>query len=346
MKRSKKVISIMAIVALLVSGSGLTRSANASSFTSASDRLSTSATGTAATHNFSFVNKTAMAAGDYVDITLPVDFGDINLATDITCSNGNRSLVSPTVARCTMPAGLAADSTTTVAIANVTNPVYEGSQTIGIQSIDISNSNAVLDRAEVMVAVIGQVTINVTVRPTLTFTISPLSSSTPVNGATTTLSSATTTLNFGTLEVGTSSIMGQKLRVTTNADYGFKVTVEQNQNLTSNNGSDINSFKDSVTSVTAQAWTSPTGVLDNFATYGHMGVTTNDSTLSQDQFGSDQWKGFSGVNPMEVMWHDGPADGASSTKGMADIAYRIQISPLQEAGDYTNILTYIATPIY
>ena len=50
--------------------------------------------------------------------------------------------------------------------------------------------------------------------------------------------------------------------------------------------------------------------------------------------------------PQEVMYHGGPADGSMQDKGSVEVAYRIQITALQEAGDYTNTLTYVATPTY
>ncbi len=197
-----------------------------------------------------------------------------------------------------------------------------------------------------MVAIVDNIDVSATVAATLTFEIRPLATTTPINGATTTAASATTSLAFGTLQVGTSSIMGQELRVTTNADSGYTVTVEQDSNLTSAGGSDIDAFANGATSTPA-AWAAPAGTLDSEATYGHFGLTTDDATGGGTQdFTSSKWRGLDNNVPVAVMYHNGPADGSTQDKGMAKVAYRIQISALQEAGDYTSVLTYIATPVY
>jgi hypothetical protein len=49
---------------------------------------------------------------------------------------------------------------------------------------------------------------------------------------------------------------------------------------------------------------------------------------------------------MEVMYNGSPSDGSTQNVGLAKVAYRVQISALQEAGDYTNTLTYTVTPTY
>jgi hypothetical protein len=46
------------------------------------------------------------------------------------------------------------------------------------------------------------------------------------------------------------------------------------------------------------------------------------------------------------MYNNGPADGSSANSGKVQVAYGVQISTLQAAGDYTNTLTYTATPSF
>lgn len=44
---------------------------------------------------------------------------------------------------------------------------------------------------------------------------------------------------------------------------------------------------------------------------------------------------------------NGPADGSTAHQGRTRVGYKIQIGSLQEAGtDYTNTLTYVATPTF
>jgi hypothetical protein len=179
-----------------------------------------------------------------------------------------------------------------------------------------------------------------------------------VNGVPTTGSTTATAIPFNTLDVSASSTLGQQLKVITNADDGYSVTVEQDHELLSNSGSNINSFdnsQDGTGSTTPHAWNSPTGLLDIYNTYGHMGLTTDDADLSTvsgggfaagADFTSSKYAGLNATNTMIIMAHNGPADGSTQNKGLAKVAYSIRITALQEAGDYTNTLTYICTPQY
>ena len=53
------------------------------------------------------------------------------------------------------------------------------------------------------------------------------------------------------------------------------------------------------------------------------------------------------TSPVEVFKNNGPADGTTQNIGTAKVGYKVEISPLQEAGsDYTATLTYVATPVF
>jgi hypothetical protein len=124
--------------------------------------------------------------------------------------------------------------------------------------------------------------------------------------------------------------------------------------MTSDSGSTINSFnnsQDGTGSTTPGAWAGPSNILDITNTYGHMGMTSDDETLSGgDDFNATgaeaYYVGFNATDPVEVMYHTGPADGSTPNKGLANVAYTTEITELQEAGDYENTLTYICTPQY
>ncbi len=317
--------------------------AKAASLTDASDTLSDSDVGaTAVTNTLDFTTGVALVATDYIEVTFPSAFGDV-LVANITCPAGTTKTAQSTEkARCTSDAGTAAGALTVIVVLD--NPSSAGSQIVNISTK--TSGDVEIETVDVMVAIIDDVTVTATVSSTLTFEINPLPSGTDVNGTATTLSSATTTLAFGTLVNGVSTILGQQLRVITNADDGFTVTVEQDHNLISESGSDIDSFDDG-TVVAPKAWEAPTGTLDSEETYGHMGLTSEDGTLTAgDDFGANLWQGFNGTAVTEVMYHNGPADGSTAEKGLTQVAYQIQISALQEAGDYTNTLTYICTPTF
>jgi hypothetical protein len=344
MLKTKKIVSILIILSMSLLTIGTVPIANAASMTSAKDTLSTSVPSAAATHTVTFRPWVNLAVGDYYDVTLPAAFGTFT-DTAITCpTDTNRSYPGVRVARCTATAPVTA-ATSTITIVGVTNPVAEGSQTIAITSYK-AGGLTLNETANPMVAIINNVVITAGVPSTLTFAISPLLSAVNVNGSATTIGSATTTLAFGNLVVATPAIIGQDLKVTTNADNGFSVTVQQNQNLTNSGGSTIDAFKNG-TPPAPEIWSGPTGTLDVPTTYGHMGLTSDDPSLATgDYFGANLWTGFNGATPIEVLYHDGPADGLTAGKGEAKVAYQVQISALQEAGDYTNTLIYIATPIF
>jgi hypothetical protein len=349
MRKHKKLIALMIILSVITS-SGLVAPAKAASITNAFDRLDDSHPGVTTKHNITYVTHSTLAVGESIKITLPVDFSAIAATADFTCPNANFTKTledAGQTAVCTaINVPLTAPATSSIEIANIVNPNTEASYKINLATY---NGASLKEKIDVMVAIISNVSVFANVPSTLTFTILPLATSTDVNGATTTAASATTSIDFGNLIASTtySHIIGQELRVITNANYGFKVTVEQDQDLTSNTGSNIDSFQDGTAPVAPIAWTTPLGQLDVKNTYGHMGFTTDDGTLSNnDPYGNDKWMGFTGSTTQEVMYHTGAADGLAQDKGMVKVAYRIQISPLQEAGDYANVLTYVATPTY
>ncbi len=316
---------------------------NAASLTNAKDTLSDSDRSVAATHTIVFTHNTPLVLNEYFEVAMPLPFGDVTFGA-ITCpASMTASAPNTETARCTAT-GAVASGSKTIILTGITNPAAAGSQSINVSSHQAGGT--VIENVDVMVAIIDNVDVSASVSSALTFEIRPLATSTNVNGANTTRASATTTLAFGTLTVASTSIMGQELRVTTNAKNGYVVTVQQNQNLTSSGGSDIDSFVDG-TSTAPQAWAAPTGSLDAEWTYGHFGFTSDDGTLTAgDYFGTNLWKGFATSTPVEVLMHTGPSDGSTQDKGMAKVAYRIEITALQETGDYSNVLTYIATPTY
>ncbi len=188
-------------------------------------------------------------------------------------------------------------------------------------------------------------------------------------------------INFGVLDLGVMHTVAQDLRVVTNASEGYTVTVFQDQDLTSLQGDTINPFgewdeENNILSrwepSEATVWESPFADLDYPDSWSYFGFTSQDRSLEYDggyQCGSEYtegtdnsyfsrsdviaaedlenvWAGFDGSTPEAVMCHVGPSDGETENVGMTRVGYSIEISPLQPAGQYTNTLTYIATPTF
>ncbi|PLX27098.1 hypothetical protein C0583_05130 [Candidatus Parcubacteria bacterium] len=353
-KRNKKIIALGLLIAMFTLYGVLPLPEKASavnSFTSASATLSDSDFNEVATTTISVTTASSIPAGGTVTADFHTDF-DMTSA-DATCSGGCVAGVAGQVVTCTY-AGLVATSTTiTITVFDAVNPVDDGDRTITVQS---QGGGEIKDRIVLMVYIIHDVLMTATVQPILEFTITGMASGSNVNGINCDETTTSTTTPFGTLDLNATSTVCQQLNVTTNAYEGYTVTVEQDQELTSDSGSNINSFNNSPNgtgSTTAQTWTSPTNTLDAYHTYGHMGLTSDDQDLNSlggyNDFynsGTPLYAGLSGTSPMPIMHHNGPSDGSTQNIGLAHVAYSVEIASLQEAGDYENTLTYIATPTF
>ncbi len=333
----------------------------AASLTNVSDTLSTSAPSSAAVHTISFKTPTGIAAGQTITITFDNNFGSVAtiVAADVTwsgktlaatCSGTTWGLASAgqvvTLTSCTDT--VAANATITLTIGNshkITNPAATGSYKITI-------AGTMVDSGTAMVAIVNQVTMTASVDTSFTFTVSGVASGQANangdanNGGNTNVTTTSTTIPWGTLVAGTAKTARQDLTVATNATNGFAVTLQQNQDMTSSTGSSIHAFKDGAYTAAPTAWTAPANTLGNPSTYGHYGITSEDSDLNSDEFGTALYAG--NINtPRTIFSNSGPADGTSANIGATKIGFKIQISALQQAGnDYTNTLTYIATPTF
>jgi len=202
------------------------------------------------------------------------------------------------------------------------------------------------DSGRTRVATLDNVDVTAIVNTSFTFTVSGLATSSVVNGTSTTGSTTASTIPFGVLTAGEIKTLAQRLNVTTNARNGFVVTVEQDQNLLSSTGADIDGFRDGAYTNIPQAWGA--APINNIAlenTWGHWGLTSDDD-LNTDEFGSALFVAAS-TTPRQIFSHSGPSDGTTNNIGSTTIGYQVQITALQEAGDdYSTTLTYIATPTF
>lgn len=344
LKRQKFIVAIV-MFSLVTMYGFVPAVGEAASLDTARDTISDSdLSATAVTHTIFASTTQALAAGGYFEVNFDSNITGINSA-NLTCPGAGVAGGSGQIITCTYAAGLAAGPYT-MTLTGAVNPAAIGSYIVHIRTR--TAGNAEIEHSTVRIAIVNDVVVTATVEATLTFFIGGLATTSEVNGTLTTGSSTSQALAFGTLEVATTSTLGQQLRVTTNAYYGYSVTVFQDHNLLANNGADIDSFQLGVAaSTTAAAWSVPTGVLGSENTYGHFGVASDDATLTGgDAFPAGQWKGFDNTDPIQVMYHTGPADGSTDDIGSSTVAYRIEINALQEAGDYSNTLTYICTPTY
>lgn len=370
------------IVAVLLWATGapiFLKSAKAASFTLVSDTLTDSDLGVTSGHRFQFTVQTTindLGGADTIVFNLAPD-GAAFTITDLDVADFTNESGLDVVSACGVGADdftLATTSSTftlttctgeevatstaiafTIASSTsiITNPAVNDDYRIHIESRNQGSASSILDQADTRVMILDDVLVTASVNTTFTFTVAGLASGTSVNGDTTSTSTSATAIGFGTLVPDTEVIAGQRLNVTTNAAGGFAVTVKQDQNLTSATGADIDPFLNGNGQATPIAWTQPANTLGSENTYGHFGITSEDSTLNPagpngaDAFGTQLYAGNFSTSTLEVFYHNGPADGTTADIGETDVAYQIEIRSLQEAGtDYTATLTYVATPIF
>jgi hypothetical protein len=375
---SSKTIAILLAISLLLATFGFTMwtsNTQAASLTFVSDLLSDSDLGLTSNHTITFTSPTGIPDDDStVLITFPGEFNvstsTLAAATDIGVDHGAGPLgistggcvadpidasISGQDIQLTFCNGLGGDlgagGTTTIEIGShvsggvgdIINPLEAGSYEIVIAGTQTDN-------ASTRVVIIDDVLVTASVDTIFTFVINGLPAGVSVNGSPTTTAAASTatTLPFGTLAVGLSKTLAQNLQVNTNARNGFTVTLNQDQNLLSSTGADIDRFIDDAGTAVPVAWQGPAGTLGTETTYGHMGITSEDSTLvGGDDFGTDFWAGNFVNNAREVFYHDGPANGIAADQGSTTVGFQAEIMAFQEAGtDYQATITYVATPVF
>ena len=174
-------------------------------------------------------------------------------------------------------------------------------------------------------------------RTTLTFTIGGLASGVTTAGTTTTFATTDTSVPFGQIATTTEALGAQRLTVTTNANYGYTVYLNESQQLQS---AIYTTTIDKVSGTNA----SPAAFAIQGGSNGAYGYQTSDSSL-----GTGTTDRFSAANKFaqldstlrEVAYSTDPV-----TSEATDIVYKLKVGDLQEAGNYTTTLTYVATPVF
>lgn len=335
---------------------GYIKLVKADSLESAKDILSDSNLSASSSHTVVFDMSQDLDADDVIQVTFHTSFDNFASVSANCPTNSTASTTSSAetfqVTECVATGVISGASVATTTIYNLTNPSSDSATGYDVTITILDEGVTELEATQMRVYVIDEISVTATVDATLAFTVTGLSSGSTVNGVPTNSDGGAATSTFGTLPTTGSTTLAQRLNVTTNATNGFTVTVQQTDELTSGAGATINSFLDSPNdtgSTTPAVWASPSAALGHTNTYGHMGLTSSDDTLAGgggDPFANALFAGLNSTDLMEVMYHDGPANGTGNGTGQVDVAYGIEINALQEAGDYTSTITYICTPTY
>lgn len=370
---SQRVVATLVACAVVLASIGYYTTAQAANLVNVSDTLTDSDLNVVSNHTIAYTIPTGspgvLASGGTFTITFPAGFTMGSVAVtdiDLKIAGTDQTLVagaagagnwgytrSGQVMTFTAGSGVSAAATNAIEFQIGTNATFgsAGANRItnpnAVGSVELQMTAGTADSGRTRVAIIDNVLVSAIVDTTFTFTITGVATSTAINGVTTTGSTSPQVINYARLVAGpgNTEVLGQRLNVTTNADSGFVVTVEQDGNLQSSNGADIDSFTNGTNVNAPTAWLalSPNVSLEN--TWGHWGLTSDDD-LNASEFGSALFVAAS-TTPRQIFQHGGPADGTTNNIGSTTVAYKVEISALQEAADdYNTTLTYIATPTF
>lgn len=353
-------IAATAILAVILWSVGLPslRFAEAAAVTNYSDTLSTSEPSVAADHTIVFTLPSGVPNTGTISIDLSAFSGTSSIvASDITVATTSALTVGATcgavdvavgftldtlvLTMCSTAGGfVAANGTTTVQIGTGGNQLINPTALAGGYAIPLTTSAG--DSGETRVAILDTVQVTATVDTVFNFTVAGVAAGQTVNGTTTGTTTTATLIGFGTLQAGVATTGAQDLTVETNAANGFTVTVIADGMLTAGL-SDIDGFANGNYTSSPTAWSSPLGTVGSEETYGHWGLTSDDT----DYFPTAQTYVSASTTPVEIYTHDGPVNGATAGEGTTRVGYTVEISALQEAADnYTATLTYVATPVF
>ena len=348
-----RVVAMLVACATVLWSIGVYSTAQAANLTDVSDTLTDSGPSVTSGHDIKFTiptGSTLLNAGT-TTITFPAGFTGVNtvISGNLTVTvNGTPDPIGgflasgQTISFSGVSATATDDVRVVIADGKIINP---GTASTSYEIVVATPS----DTGKTRVAIVDYVEVTAIVDTTFNFVVAGLATSTAINGTSTTGATTPTQIPFGTLTADRIYTLGQQLSVTTNARNGFVVTVEQDGNLRSATLADIDGFSNGTYVNTPTAWSSPSDVLLNENTWGHWGLTSNDSDLNAGEFtggGGNKWVAAS-TTPRQIFSHTGSADGTTQDYGQVEVAYQVEITPLQEAADdYTTTLMYIATPTF
>lgn len=336
---------------------------------SASPSASTFAFNNLSSGNVS-VNFSAGASGCTFTVSAPT----------VTCDVTSSSIAAGTLVTILIGCSVQSGGNCTTQVPTLINPT-KSSQTAGtadIWKLNIRTTDGVtdLDTATLAVGVIESVTVRANIDPSLTFTISGINDGSAVNTGNTSgclqvettntgINSTATDVNLGTLANSPSAnnqkvgnISAQLLSVTTNAANGFVITATSSGHLRSAaSGYFIND------STTPQAFPSNGA---NFYGFHGCGLDTYNTDIGSTYWNTtasdtdcDSFNTGSSGNLCKYGWPTatGPITIASDTtgpvgnsliagNGLVSMSYAGGADAGVPPGQYTTIVTYVATPAF
>ena len=220
---------------------------------------------------------------------------------------------------------------------------------------NLDSTDAAIDSTTVEVATIESVLVTASVDPTINFSIGSLAVGSTACGNALDVTTTATTVPFGSLSIGSFIDLAQNLTVSTNADGGYVVSAIENDQMVM-----IGTTAPEIPDTPGDTTTASHTVTDewvNTATKGFgYSIENVDATTAAFEY-SDTTAGCDGVYCAKQF--AATADGGGelvpvtifSSTTVADnqnayVCYRAIVSATQEAGDYWNAITYLATATF
>lgn len=256
--------------------------------------------------------------------TPTVSISGFGSATGTGAYNSSTGVLTVTLSTATA----ASSSGVSVIVNGVTNP------SAGTFYVQVT-SNGSGDYGVMAAATVAQVVVTGTMDPSLSFTVTGVASgtSTATTGGqnTTTVTTTSTTLPFGHFNIAATNVAAQQISTTTNAAYGYTVTLQENQVLTDISASTI-------PNVTAGTWTTNT-------TTG-FGVNTTGGDTNTTLFTANSIYEPIPVNPATPVILATKSSATSASGDSEYVNFQLGVTAAQPAGAYTNNLDYVVTPTY
>jgi hypothetical protein len=352
MKQIKKLARITIIALVVASGSVSLHPVNAAGLANPTATTTPQTVSTASTLSVIFRAVTTTAVDDKVSISLPDDYtvkaGALTLTTDYLIyydaanppTTNHTALTSAVGSNTNGSKGvvITLDGTNAIATTNyvrvvlntttvTSNPATQGFYQVVIKTLDVSSSDATLDQGAAVVSVGDEedVTVTAEVNPSLAFAIRN------------TADTAELTSNLcalGTLTTTAVSTCAYRLKVSTNADDGYTVTITSDGALNTATA-DIDAIAEEGT---VTLGTEGYGILFAGGASSEGGVSITES----GDFSDDDTPIPTSATTLYTS--DGPnAPSAPDTTNTALVTHRAAIDAATPSGTYDQVVTYAVT---
>ena len=367
-KQSKKAF-ILAIIVLLVAGYFFIPYSKAAVISSREVRITNSTPGATATYDFLGTttvgaNNTkcikmrfctsADATGTCTGPTGLTTVGGAKSSTGwniFTATNWTYASTAANSATLTYATGETGGTASSWVVDTITNPSSAGTFYVWLNTYgNVDCTTTAVDNGVVATAAVTGVTVSATVAESLTFTVAAVSGPSCTVTSGTNVTTTASTVPYGTVNADSFYNGCQSLTVATNASIGYDVTIGEADQLKSGTDTVADGACDSAcTETTENAW----------ATAGNngFGYCMDDTSGNAAETADAGWAtNYCGASPQyfKIIPDTGESEArqnimASITAVSGDVSYvgfRLTIDAAQNAGTYTNTVSYIVTPKY